>query len=90
MVFSFNNWTCIEVYLISSNIIITTLVIIKGENDMLKEKKKRQKKYVLKACHVPGTMGIALYSLSLKLTKLKINVVIFTLKIKCLTLGEVK
>jgi len=48
----------------------------------------REEKSALKACHVPGTMPIALYSFSLILTTL--NVVILTLKIRYSMFREVK
>ena len=51
---------------------------------------RQKKKKELKPYHVPATIVIALYSLSLILTTFKTSVVILTLKIRYLGFGKVK
>ena len=71
--------------------IITTLVIIKSMKiNREGRQKKKQKKKELKPHHVPATIVIALYSLSLILTTFKASVVILSLKIRYLGFGKVK
>lgn len=90
MVFSFNSWINIKIYLISDKIIITILVIIKVGREEGERSKKREEKYALKPAKCQGTMPIAFCSLSLILTVLKSSVVILTLKIGYLRFREVK
>lgn len=55
-----------------------------------REGRQKKKKKELKSYHVPGTIVIALYSLSLILTTFKTSFVILTLKIRYLGFGKVK